>query len=1150
MRHNAVFLRRKSVKSAAARSVLKLLRHPRTTQPQHHTAAKGVLSRVAPGLVLVSALLGSGSAQAGPPANVNNGQTDLTLGATYSTNTVPTPANDVVFTNQTYSPSSFMLNSNLTFGSLNDLSSTALTISNTGGTASTLTLNGSANSTAGASATDLLFVASGGTLNIQNGASALNLALGAVGNLDIVGTANIASAISGTSGLTKTGAGTLTLSGTNTYTGATTISGGTLSLTGSLASSSSLAFGSGGTFSYAPASAGTQTFVSTAFNGGNATLNVSAGSTLALGTYTRSTGATMQAGSTGTITTTTSTLSNGIIGPWATIGTGASTRYATLSSGTLSSFTGTTQTWTNLTSATTNYEVSDNAATTFGGSTRTANTVRYAGTGVTITLGNSANGAGLISNGILNVGTGTLLFNTTGSGTAGFVIGSTNELVLNAANAAISVTAPIHNTGTAAGTFGATASAVTVTGANTVTFGGANTFTGNLNVNGLLNAGLALGDPGAATSQGSALGNIGTAVARNINVNAGGTLSLTAGNTLGTGSSTNTLSAVTLNVNPGGVFQTGLNGSGSGWWNKIGAVNLNGGTIHVGSGANTTNFQGLALIGTVTAAGSTASTIDNFAAANSASDGIHLGQNATAGQSITFNVGDVTGNANVDLTVAPALLNTSSTLTASGLTKTGAGTMLLSGANAYTGPTTVNAGILQAGVAQSGTAGAFGNNSAVTLANTAGAILDLNNFNETIGSLNGGGTTGGNVTLGSGTLTTGGLNTTATYGGFISGTGGLTKTGTNTLTLTGANNYTGATNINGGALTLGTGGSLGNTAVTVAAGGTLGAIGATNTIGGNVVSAGTVSLAGGGINTFTLGGPLTTNAGAFTFDLGGTGAAGSGTADQLNITGAASGTGTNTINLALLPSQTLTNGTYTLITAASGLDGITFGLGAKPSGFNSFTLNNSATAETVTITANAASVTEYWTGLASQNNGDTSPYKWGFGSNLPTPASNWSTNQAGTTDALQVPGAITDTYFTATNAAPNSGNSLLTQLDGAYNIKGLYFDTSSSTNGITAVGIDTNTNSLTIGADGLTVLAADTSSATISNSGTGGGVVLNGSQNWANNNNTRGLTVSTGITGFSGATTLTLNGTGVGGVTLGGNIGNGTATKWSCVVTS
>jgi autotransporter-associated beta strand protein len=147
-------------------------------------------------------------------------------------------------------------------------------------------------------------------------------------------------------------------------------------------------------------------------------------------------------------------------------------------------------------------------------------------------------------------------------------------------------------------------------------------------------------------------------------------------------------------VNSGGVFQTGLDGSGAGWWNKIGAVNLNGGTIRVGSGADTAGFQGLALIGMVTVGGSSASSIENFAASNSASNGVHLGQNATAGQSITFNVADVTNSPAADLVVSTKLLNTSADSIASGLTKTGPGTMLISGLSTYTGDTVVSAGTL------------------------------------------------------------------------------------------------------------------------------------------------------------------------------------------------------------------------------------------------------------------------------------------------------------------------------------------------------------------------------------------------------------------------------------------------------------------------
>ena len=99
-----------------------------------------------------------------------------------------------------------------------------------------------------------------------------------------------------------------------------------------------------------------------------------------------------------------------------------------------------------------------------------------------------------------------------------------------------------------------------------------------------------------------------------------------------------------------------------------------------------------------------------------------------------------------------------------GLTKQGPAIFTLSGANTYTGATTINAGTLQLGAANR-----IADTSALTVA--GGATFNLNNFAETIGSLAG----AGNVTLGTGTLTAGGDNTATTYSGMMSGTGGLTK---------------------------------------------------------------------------------------------------------------------------------------------------------------------------------------------------------------------------------------------------------------------------------------------------------------------------------------------------------------------------------------
>ena len=268
---------------------------------------------------------------------------------------------------------------------------------------------------------------------------------------------------------------------------------------------------------------------------------------------------------------------------------------------------------------------------------------------------------------------------------------------------------------------------------------------------------------------------------------------------------------------------------------SVGTYNLNAGTLNVGtvtsgdagvSGTSTFNFNG----GTL---------------APTSSNGTTFFPNVLTTANVR-NGGAIFNTAGFNVTVGQRLVHSTlggDNATDGGLTKqTGAGTLTLSGANTYTGPTVVNAGTLQAGIASvAGTSGAFGNNSAVTLANTAGATLDLNGFNTQIGSLTGGGTTGGNVTLGSATLSVGADNTTpAAYAGVISGTGSLTKLGTGTLTLTGANTYTGPTNVNAGTLLV-NGKSTGTGLVTVQNSGSV--------LGGKgTISAPVTVTAGGALN--------------------------------------------------------------------------------------------------------------------------------------------------------------------------------------------------------------------------------------------------------------------------------------------------------------
>lgn len=178
------------------------------------------------------------------------------------------------------------------------------------------------------------------------------------------------------------------------------------------------------------------------------------------------------------------------------------------------------------------------------------------------------------------------------------------------------------------------------------------------------------------------------------------------------------------------------------------------------------------------------------------------GQATVPGDIVRFD-DTATGTTTVTLTtdtLAPAqvtVTNSSKTYTfngsgrltgSTGLAKIGSGTLTIgnSGANDFAGGITIGGGTLQI----SGSADRLPTNTAVTLADASGAILDLNNQNQTLATISGGGASGGNISLGSGTLT---LTAGSSYGGVISGTGKLVKTNSGTLTLSGNNLYSGGT---------------------------------------------------------------------------------------------------------------------------------------------------------------------------------------------------------------------------------------------------------------------------------------------------------------------------------------------------------------------
>jgi fibronectin-binding autotransporter adhesin len=156
----------------------------------------------------------------------------------------------------------------------------------------------------------------------------------------------------------------------------------------------------------------------------------------------------------------------------------------------------------------------------------------------------------------------------------------------------------------------------------------------------------------------------------------------------------------------------------------------------------------------------------------------------------------------------------------------------------------------------------------------AGALFDLNSFNETIGDLTG----HGSINLGAGVFTVGGANPTDSFDGVISGAGGeLDKVGPNTLMLSGDNTYTSGTLVKGGKLLVN--GSQPASDVYVYSSAT---IGGTGTIGNLYGNGGTVSPGNspGKLNCGNV--TFNTNT-TFFVELNGTNV-GTGY-DQLNVTG-------------------------------------------------------------------------------------------------------------------------------------------------------------------------------------------------------------------------------------------------------------------------
>jgi fibronectin-binding autotransporter adhesin len=170
--------------------------------------------------------------------------------------------------------------------------------------------------------------------------------------------------------------------------------------------------------------------------------------------------------------------------------------------------------------------------------------------------------------------------------------------------------------------------------------------------------------------------------------------------------------------------------------------------------------------------------------------------------------------------IAINLLHGAFGATDGGLTKQGAGTLFLSGANTFNGGVRVNAGTL--GI---NSAGALGtgpltiNAPGVTIDNTSGAAVTVTNNNPQLWNNNFSFAGTRDLNMGTGAVT---LNATRTIttnsttagttlieGGVISGAGfGIVKDGAGNLALAGANAYTGPTSVLNGTLLLSGAGSV------------------------------------------------------------------------------------------------------------------------------------------------------------------------------------------------------------------------------------------------------------------------------------------------------------------------------------------------------
>ncbi|QFI77384.1 autotransporter domain-containing protein [Bradyrhizobium betae] len=267
-----------------------------------------------------------------------------------------------------------------------------------------------------------------------------------------------------------------------------------------------------------------------------------------------------------------------------------------------------------------------------------------------------------------------------------------------------------------------------------------------------------------------------------------------------------------------------------------GGSTINGGTMRIGNGGTTGSVQG------------------NIAFCSNAADPLC---DASANKILAFNRSN-------NLTVAGTISGPGQLL------QQGAGTLVLTANNSYSGGTTISSGILQLG--NGGTSGSISGN---VVDNSLLAFARSDAF---------------------------------TFSGLISGTGTVQQAGPGTTTFSAANTYGGGTFVTGGTLSFSGGGTLGAAtgATTVSTGGTLDLAGTTQTqaavnLAGGLIKNGslnaTISSNGGSLNGIGGSASLTTLGGLTSlFGINGYSGATNVNGGVLDVEGSITGTSSVTVN--------------------------------------------------------------------------------------------------------------------------------------------------------------------------------------------------------------------------------------------------------------